>query len=117
MTPAELRTAHDSLGVSSPFLAKRAGVHVNMLWRYESPERTTSVSAAVEDAVRDMLNDREAAVERIVQEAEGWAYLPRFADDAAADREVPELAGWGATAHGLLYAEVQARTGLEIRWA
>ena len=107
MTPAELRTAHDSLGISTELLAERAGYSVQMIWRYESPSRTEPVPERVEEAVRDMLNDFTVATERIAAEViESGEAIPRYTSTEAADAAVPELAGWGARSHGLLVAAV-----------
>ena len=119
MTPPDLRTAHDALGVSAETIAAIVGCHVNMIWRYESPSRTADVPDHVADAVRDMLNDFECAAERIaaeVAESEDGT-IPRATTAQGRDDHAPEIAGWGAAAYGLLIAEVQRRTVRPVEFA
>lgn len=112
MSPAELRTAHDSLGVSAEFIAARVGCHVNMIWRYENPNRKADVPDHVADAVRDMLNDFECAAERIAAEVEDDAdgSIPRMVTEEDREEHAPEVKGYGLATYGLLIAEVQRRT-------
>lgn len=118
MSPAELRTAHDALGVSTELIAERIGCHVNMIWRYEHPDRQRPVPLKVEEAVRDMLNDFDVAAERIAAEVEvrGEGFVPRYTSAAVFDQAVPELAGWGERSQGLLVAEVQRRLQLPVEY-
>jgi transcriptional regulator with XRE-family HTH domain len=111
MSPAELRTAHDSLGVSAKFLADRIGCHVNMVWRWESPERTSEVPSYAEDVVRDLLNDFDLAAEELANEvrrSESGA-IPRYSTLEAFEAAIPALAGWGVFTIGQLTAEVARR--------
>lgn len=112
MTPGELRTAHDALGVSAEFIAAKVGCHVNMIWRYEAPQRAGDVPDHVAEAVRDMLNDFECAAERIAAEVEASedGAIPRMWTEEDRDEHAPEIAGYGPAAYGLLIAEVQRRT-------
>ena len=112
MSPGELRTAHDSLGVSAEFIAAKVGCHVNMIWRYENPRRTADVPEHVAEVVRDMLNDFECAAERIAAEVEndGDGSIPRMVTEEDREEHAPEIKGYGPTAYGLLIAEVQRRT-------
>lgn len=110
MSPAELRTAHDALGVSTDFLAERLGISTQQVWRYESPKRTADVPERVAEVVRDLLNDQECAVERLAAELAGTDDpIPRYVLMEDFDMAVPEMAGWGASAQGLLIVEVQRR--------
>lgn len=116
MNPAELKTHHQALGVSTEFLAERIGCHVNLIWRWEHPSRTIPIAPHAEAAVRQLLNDREAALERLTVELRDWGSLPRYADLADFDAAVPEMAGWGDAAQGLMLAELQARLQAPIEY-
>lgn len=108
MTPAELRTAHDALGVSTDFLADRLGISAQQVWRYESPKRKADIPERVAEVIRDLLNDQECAIERIASElAESDEPIPRYVSMDDFDMAVPEMAGWGPNAQGLLIVEVQ----------
>jgi transcriptional regulator with XRE-family HTH domain len=110
VTPAELRTAHDALGVSTEFLAERLGISSQQVWRYENPKRTADIPERVAEVVRDLLNDQECAVERITSElAASDDPIPRYVSMDDFDMAVPELRGWGPNAQGLLIVEVQRR--------
>ena len=111
MTPAELRTAHDALGVSTELIAARVDCHVNMIWRYESPARTAPIPEHVADAMRDLLTDFDLAAERLAIEvrASESGVIPRYADLAAFYAAVPSMDGWGERSQGLLVSEVQRR--------
>ncbi len=110
MTPAELRTAHDALGVSTEFLADRLGISSQQVWRYEHPGRTADVPDRVAEVIRDLLNDQDVAAERITEElAQSDEPIPRYVSMDDFDMAVPEMAGWGPNAQGLLIAEVQRR--------
>lgn len=112
MSPGELRTAHDSLGVSAEFIAAKVGCHVNMIWRYETPRRVADVPDNVAEVVRDMLNDFDCAAERIATEVEldPDGSIPRMVTQEDRDEHAPEIKGYGPTSYGLLIAEVQRRT-------
>lgn len=110
MNAAELRTAHDALGVSTEFLAERIGCSSQMVWRYESPKRAADIPERVAEVVRDLLNDQECAIERITEEVmRDGGDIPRYTELAAFYDAVPEMDGWGANAQGLLIVEVQRR--------
>ncbi len=116
MTPAELKVAHESLGVSTAFLAERTGKSSRMIWHYERPGGV--VPDDVAGVVIDLVNTRDEVADRLVQ---GIAFmqgdvivreqLERF------EAANPEMAGWGQTAYGLLLAEVQRRMRLGIDWS
>lgn len=107
MTPAELRTAHDALGLTADFLAERAGLHVNMIWRYEHTSRKGDVPVDVAITVRALSVEMDAAADRLADELAEEEELPRYV--AAEDywMAVPELDGWPRESQGILLAEVQ----------
>jgi len=112
MSPGELRTARDSLGVSAEFVAARVGFHVNNVWKYENPRREADVPDRLAEVVRDMLNDFECAAERIAAEVENDqdGSIPRMVTEEDRHEHAPEIRGWGPNSYGLLIAEVQRRT-------
>lgn len=111
MSPADLRTAHDALGVSTEFLADRLGISSQQVWRYESPKRAADIPERVAEVIRDLLNDQECAAERIAAELAGSddEPIPRYLSMDDFDMAVPEMCGWGPDAQGLLIVEVQRR--------
>lgn len=119
MTPAEFKTAHEALGVSTAFLAERIGVSSGMVWKYESTARTAEVPDHAEDVMRGLLNDWEAASDRLtaeVRDAEDGVIV-RSVDLGEFYMRVPELRGWGALAQGLLLADVQRRCQAPIEFS
>lgn len=119
MTPAELRTAHDAIGVSTEFIAAAIGCHVNMIWRYESPKRGQAVPDKVAEVVRDLVTEFDAAADRLVELAKASedGALPRFAEIEDFYAAIPSMDGWGERTQGLLVAEAQRRhlTAIEYR--
>lgn len=106
MTPAELKTTHDALGLSAEFIAARAGVHVNNVWRAESPSRTTDVPASIAETMRDLANDYALAHSRLWEELAHEDELPRYADAEDFWMAVPELRGWPRESQGILLSSV-----------
>lgn len=119
MTPAELRTAWDALGVSAQFVAERAGVGVSLVWRHAAVDRgELPVTDRIGDAVRDMLNDWDAAADRLTTELRDTDAdsISRHVELDAFYAYAPELRGWGVKAQGLLLAEIQRRLQLPIEY-
>lgn len=118
MTPAELKTAHEGLGLSTEYIARRIGVTVGRVWAYEHPSRTAAIPDHAAEVMRDLLNDREAAVATITEHLRGEhaEVIQRHASLAAFYAEHPDLNGWGGLAHGLILAEVQRRLQLPIEY-
>ena len=113
MSPADLRTAHDALGVSTDFLADRLGISAQQVWRYENPKREADVPERVAEVVRDLLNDFDCAVERIAEDvAASDDAIPRYVSMDDFDMAVPEMRGWGPSSQGQLIVAVQARLAL-----
>jgi transcriptional regulator with XRE-family HTH domain len=118
MTPAEFKTARESLGVSALFIAKRLGVTVGIVWRYESPQRLIDVPERAADLMRDLLVDFELSADFMaehVKDSEHGA-IPRHVDIAEFEAVVPALVGWGQLTQGLLLAEVQRRLRTAIEY-
>lgn len=109
MTPAEFKTAHEALGVSTAFLADRIGVSSGRIWEYESPNRRKPVPDHAAEIMRELVNTFDTAAERLAAEVKlgGSEFVPRYADLERFEAAVPELAGWGALTQGLLVAQVQ----------
>lgn len=116
MNPAEFKTAHEALGLSTDFIAKRVGVHSQMIWRYESPDRATDVPPRAERVMRELLAQFDAAADRVAGECEGSRTIPRYPNLDDFYAAVPELTGWGMAAQGMLIAEVQRRLALPIAY-
>lgn len=111
MTPAEFKTAHESLGLSTAFIAERCGVVVGRIWAYEHPERTAPVPEHAAAVMRDLLVDFDASAEQlhgIVVSGE-YEVIPRHVNLSAFETMLPAMTGWGTLSQGLLLAEVQRR--------
>lgn len=117
MTPAELKVAHEMLGVSTAFLALRTGKSSRMIWHYESPGSV--VPDDVAQVVIELVNDRDEAANALEAHlrATGADVIERHKDLAVFERLTPQMAGWGESAQGLLLAEVQRRMRLPIDYA
>lgn len=117
MNPAEFKTGHESLGVSTDFLTKRVGVNATTIWKYERTDRGLPVPEHAAEVMRGLLDDFESAVERTSAEAVERGWILRHVPVEAFYEAVPELAGWGPLAQGLLLAEVQRRVSLPIEYS
>lgn len=118
MTPAELKTAHESLGMSTANLAERMGVSSGRVWVYEAATRTLDVPEHAAAVVLDLLNDREATAEYladVIADSE-LGYIPRHRDLAEFERWAPAMRGWGVLAQGMLIADLQRRLQLPVEW-
>lgn len=118
MTPAEFKTAHESLGVSTAFLSERIGVVATRIWAYESPGRTIPVPKRASDVMRDLLVDFDAAANEIEEAVRitNEGFIPRHVELAAFELWLPMLAGWGRLSQGLVIAEVQRRLQVSIEY-
>lgn len=118
MTPAEFKTSHECLGLSTEFIASKVGVTVGRIWAYEHPSRTADVPDRAAEAMRDLLNDFECAAERLASDyREQGEVIQRKVNLQEFYADVPELDGWPALSQGMLLAEVQRRTQLPIVFA
>lgn len=118
MTPAEFKTAHEALGLTTEYIAKRIGVSVGRVWAYEHPARTAPVPEHAAEVMRDLVIDAERAVESVIlrMQGSGTDVIERHIDPAQFFGHHPGLTGWGGLAQGLILAEVQRRVQLPIEF-
>lgn len=118
MTPAEFKTAHESLGLSTAFIAERCGVVVGRIWAYEHPERKTDVPDHAAEVMRGLLVDFDASADTLEEAvrvtAEG--FIPRHVKLSEFEEMLPAMTGWGTLSQGLLLAEVQRRLRTSIEY-
>lgn len=115
MTKAELKTLRESMGITPPMIAAKAGVHHNIVWRQESPTSSAQVSADVQAAILAFAKTWNAAAERVAAEALRTGIIPRPTTPKGFAKLAPELRNWPDRSLGLFLAEVQRRanTGIE----
>lgn len=118
MTPAEFKTSHECLGVSTEFIARAVGVSVGRIWAYEHPDRTADVPEHAASVMLELLTDFEASAVRMVEEIvrAGEGFVPRHVDLSAFEELVPAMRGWGQLAQGHLIAEVQRRLQVPVEY-
>jgi transcriptional regulator with XRE-family HTH domain len=118
VNPAEFKTAHESLGLSTAFIAERCGVVVGRIWAYERPDRAADVPEHAAEVMRDLLNDFHASADRLEQvvKASPEGSIPRHVKLAEFEEMLPALTGWGTLSQGLLLAEVQRRLQTSIEY-
>jgi hypothetical protein len=122
MTPAELKTKMEALGVHRSQVYERAGIVMQHIYVLSSPKRTLDVPEYVAAVVLELEQDAEAAADRLATEylsdpeAE---VLPRYTSLADFHRHVPELDGWPLDSQGPLLTEVCRRIDRPVRieWA
>lgn len=117
MRPAEMKAARESLGLITPYIAQCIGVHLQMIFRYESPNRKADVPEHVAQVVRSKLAARASAVERltaVIRASDAAEPIPRHTDLAAFYAWAPEMDGWGSTAQSILLHELHEATGRRI---
>lgn len=119
MTPAELKTIHEAIGVPTTMIANIAGVTDQTVWRNESPDRDGDVSPGVASATSELLCTFEDAAADYAENLKqmGASHVPRHAllhDFYAA---VPQLRDWGPRAHAMFVVRVRQLTGLPVQWA
>jgi hypothetical protein len=122
MTPAELKTTMEAIGVNRSQVYEAAGIVMQHIYVLTSPKRTLDVPGYVADVVRDLERRFDAAADRLATdhlsspeaEALHWHTTAEGFRDA-----VPELDGWPLSAQGLLLAEVRRRIDrpVPIVWA
>ena len=106
MTPAELRTRRQQLGLTPKYIAEIAGLHYNVAWQAEAP-----ASKVVHPDVAAALSELSDLFYIEVHKVEAAPRTPASFADA-----VPALGGWPDKSIGLFYAEVLRRTGLPIEY-
>ena len=116
MTPADYKTAHEALGLTTAFLAERTGVVVGRIWAYEHHDRTRMVPPPASKVMRELMACWDAAADRLAREARPGEFIPRQTTPEAFYAAVPELDGWPMEAQGPLLAEVQRRVQLPIEY-
>lgn len=118
MTPAEFKTAHESLGLSTAFIAERCGVVVGRIWAYENPARKTDVPDHAADVMRDLLNDFEVSADTLeeIVRLTNEGFIPRHVKLSEFEEMLPAMTGWGTLSQGLVLAEVQRRLQTAIEY-
>lgn len=115
MTPAELKTIRESLGLTAQWLADRAGVQLRTVQYWEAgrtrvpddvAEIITRIDAQFTEATRQALAvvDEKTAKQGRPPET---VTLYRYRDDAALWEARPDMAGLPVTAHAALLARVR----------
>lgn len=119
MNGAELKTAHEALGVTTQFLADRIGVHISVIWKWESPTHRLTPNERAEEVLNELLADFELAADELAQYAEQPEVesIPRYLNLTEFYDASPALRDWGQLSQGLLLAEVQRRVpGVRIEY-
>lgn len=118
MSPAEMKTLHEGLGVSTAFLADRIGISQGRVWEYESPTRAIPVPEHAAEVVWGLAEDFRAAAARLAAEVKlgGSRAVPRYVALEDFEEQFPALTGWGALTQGLLVAEVHRTTGAPVEY-
>lgn len=115
MTPAELKTLRESLGLPVQWLAEQAGVQRRSVEYWESgrsrvpddvAERLLALDQQFAEATRQALAvvDEQTAAQG---QAPRTVYLYRYRDEAALWAARPDMQGLPVTAHAALLARVR----------
>lgn len=115
MTPAELKTIRESLGLSSKWLADRAGVRQRSVEYWEAgrsrvPEDVAEVLLKLDAQFAEATRQALAVVdEQTVKQGQPpeTVNLYRYRDDAALWEARPDMRGLPVTAHAALLARVR----------
>lgn len=112
MTPADFKTAVESLGLTHEFVATAVGVSAQRVFLYGDPRRLIDVPQNAADTLRSMLRDFEIAADRLAAEIQTPEVecVPRYITEDEFWAAVPELQGWPLSSQAMLLAEVQRRT-------
>jgi transcriptional regulator with XRE-family HTH domain len=115
MSPAELKTIRESLGLSAQWLADRAGVLQRSVQYWEAgrsrvPEDVADlvlrIDAQFAEATRQALAVVDEQTEKQGRQPE-TVRLYRYRDDAALWAALPDMDGLPVTAHAALLARVR----------
>ena len=115
MSPAELKTIRESLGLSAQWLADRAGVLQRSVQSWEAgrsrvpddvAELLLKLEAQFAEATRQALAVVDEQTAKQGQPPE-TVRLYRYRDDAALHAARPDMAGLPVTAHAALLARVR----------
>lgn len=117
MSPAEFKTAHESLGVSTAFLAERIGVSSGRIWAYEATDRTLPVPDHAAAIMRQLVREFEEVAAGIARDGKLAGLIERQADLAAFESTWPTMAGWGPLAQGLAIARAADLAQLPVEYA
>lgn len=113
MTPAELKTIRESLGLSAQWLADQAGVLQRSVQYWEAgrsrvpddvAELLLKLDAQFSEATRQAVVDEQTAKQGHPPEV---VRLYRYRDDAALWEARPDMDGLPVTAHAALLARVR----------
>lgn len=115
MTPAELRTRRQDLGLTPRYIAEIAGLHYNVAWQSEAPA-SKGVHPDVAAAFSELLDLFNIEVHKVELAARIAGKIERPRTPAAFAKVVPALRGWPDKSIGPFYAEVLRRTHLPIEY-
>ena len=122
MTPAELKTLRESLGLSAQWLADRAGVLQRSVQYWEAgrsrvpddvAELVLRIDAQFAEATRQSLAVVDDQTARQGQPPEN-VRLYRYRNDAELWEARPDMAGLPVTAHAALLARVRLARGQSV---
>lgn len=118
MTPAELRTKRQAIGLTPKHIAERAGVHHNVVWRAESSAsaRVSEAAQLAHAAYDGLAAEFYDAVHTEEKASRKRGHIERARDAAEFAKLHPTLASWPERSIGLFYAEVERRTHLPIEY-
>lgn len=110
--------AHQSLGLSTAFIAEKVGVVVGRIWDYESTDRAADIPDRAEQVMNELLAQFDGAADELTVKCRRAEveFIPLYTTPERFDAEVPMLAGWGMLAQGMLAAEVQRRVRKPIEY-
>jgi len=94
MTPAELRTIRQGLGLTPRHIASRAGTHFNVVWRAESPATERPVSEKIATALTELAAEFDSEVAVAANDAIERGRIYRPATPEAFYATHPALSAW-----------------------
>lgn len=121
MTSATFKTLRQGLGLSAPWLGAHLGQTETSVWKYERADREHPVSEHAAAALRDLVNDRDNAVESLIDEYRDLEVVPRVrvterANHTSATAPHPALIGWPDLAVGIVLDRVAEALGRRVEW-
>ena len=125
MTPAELKTLRESLGLTLNWMAEQTGVKLRSVQYWESGERSVPDDIAqmlysIDEALEQMVTGSRDQVRAMVEEdgAPNGIDLIRYKTDKDLHKYHPNLAPLPATTHATMLARLRReflRMGIETR--
>lgn len=115
LSPAEYKTLHEALGVSTRLLAERTGVGSGRIWAYESTTRSIPVPDHAAAVILQMRAEFDEVAARMASMSTRSGVIERLVNSDEFEERYPSMAGWGPLSQGLVVAAAQqlAQTGIE----